>query len=466
MKSWIIDNNVDFEGYNTLALRDDLFFHYSDDLEFTTGKTKSGNTFIILGYITLCRSTTVDPEHILKNSDLEEFLYNKKFWGGRWAIVFDFIIYTDFTCLYSIFWDKNICLLSNTFEVFKSTGHKQEVFKVDNSHYLNWYITPKTSWQNVQKLMPGTAIDLSSKNLNLKSLEYAEIQQKSELETTRLLSESLRSEARFILQNYEKTWVALSAGYDSRLIYSIFSKLNSNVVSYTHIFTGMTLADSQIPSEINNNNTKIYPEFINKKLRQTYDERTGYSVNDADRNFFAKGQWKFLKKNEVVVRGGILELAGISSAHLEDKFDDFGSAESDAKLFLYALKDYRKFQHDSLSEYLNHYIERGSKLKWSKQLYIDQRIAGWLSYIELGLDLVDGTSLHLGNSEYTINLMLSLPLKNMKVKGFHIDEIGQNDEKLLKIDFNPISLKNRFIQKIAVLSGKLIGEKVSAKIFL
>lgn len=190
-------------------------------------------------------------------------------------------------------------------------------------------------------------------------------------------------------------------------------------------------------------------------------------VDDADCGFYGRGQWDFLQKGIVAVRGGILELAGIRAggSHMESRYDNFEDPSSDAKLFLYALKEFKNFQHDSFKEYMEMYSKRNSSLRWSKQFYLDQRISGWLSYIELGLDLLDGDSLHLGNSEYSINLMLSLPLKNMKVKGFHIDEIKSNNESLLTIPFN----QNRTIDKITsgVISSmsRFLGSKLITKIF-
>jgi len=465
MKNWIINKETTNSGNETIQLSNTYFFHYSHDLKFTSGKSILGNTFIIIGTVTSCSNEYQDVELILRNGSLKEFLEAKKYWGGRWIIFFNGVLYTDFCCVYGVFWHRKTNTVSNTFDVFELLNIDTINFEISNKYYLNWVVTPKTPFNDVYKLMPGTGLNFSEKSIELLDLDYAKDLNLPEKEVVASLSNCLRIESKSIQSKFKQVYVALSAGYDSRLIYSVFTSQDIKIKTYTHLFSSMSLEDAKIPARVNPENIKIFPKKYDAKKSLKFTNRIKNTVSDADKGFYSRGQWDFLREDEVVVRGGVLELAGLSSAHLEGRFENFGESSADGKLFLYALKDFRQAQHDSMADYINLYLKRNSNIRWSKQLYIDQRIAGWLSYIELGLDLIKGTSIHLGNSEYMINLMLSQSLKNMKIKSFHLDEMRSNKPDLLKIPFTDKSLSSKIKRIFSIQISKIFGEIIGARIF-
>lgn len=63
-------------------------------------------------------------------------------------------------------------------------------------------------------MAPGEALDFSSSRIQALNIKYANTIDKSESEISDLLSDSLRYEAEYIHSKYERTWVALTAGFD------------------------------------------------------------------------------------------------------------------------------------------------------------------------------------------------------------------------------------------------------------
>ena len=254
-------------------------------------------------------------------------------------------------------------------------------------------------------------------DLNLVFDSYEELYQK--------LSTSFLGEVSFLVESLHlKPYVALSGGYDSRLILAVVSHVVSAVRTYTHVFPGMKPGDFKIPKAIAPKNNFLRPGKYSPKLETIFDQHSGKHAVDADRYFFSHQQWQSFREEDVCIRGGVLEFAGKSPAHLYERLPELNYEDKEnARVFNYALSDFRDFQIAATEKYFEYGKHHPLKAEFHKRYYLDQRIAGWLSYIEQSLTLTKPVSYNLGNSIYQYNLMKSIPSNMMSVKGFHVDFI-------------------------------------------
>lgn len=411
-----------------------------------------GSLWLLIGNASSCAQDLESPESIIARLSTSDVREASSFWAGRWCLAGEELILTDATNLIGLVYDDSREIIASSVSLLNEllTGRLElpnELLK--EGYYHNWYLLPLTGYAGIRKLLPQQIFTLQlpkSTRWEIKYRAYHQDYSKQSYETTyEALKDSLENEMRFLAEKKNAhLHIALSGGYDSRLILALAMTVGCEFSCYTHVFATMKLSDYSIPPQISTHHRYIAAKKEDNQRKQRFDLQNGLHARDMDRLLFSRGQWDGFETDDYCIRGGVLELAGHSSAHLYDRVVELGFEDIDARLFNYALKDYRHFQIDSLTELFR--VQQKHPLTgfdFHKNYYLNQRIAGWLSYIETGLDLIKGTSYHLGNSIYQINLMNSLPERVKKVKGFHLDYIYRNQPGLLTQPFNTASLADK-----------------------
>ncbi len=76
-------------------------------------------------------------------------------------------------------------------------------------------------------------------------------------------------------------------------------------------------------------------------------------------------------------------------------------------------------------------------LDWRDRLYLEQRIAGWLSSTEHALDLTSYERPYIANSHLYMATVLTLPESIRRSSQHHVDLIRRMAPQLLRFPFNP-----------------------------
>lgn len=455
-KQFIINNETHFQQYKwvTKAIQYGWYLHHSPDLMIEEVKGELGDIFII-GLATKTIDIDILPaQSIAKAKSHSEVFKCVQDWGGRWAVIVDGIVLSDVSTLRGLYYNND--KVASLPQLINNNSDPSTSLVNFKSGYFNWQLAPVTRYDNVKKVLTNQYLSLQSGKVTPlfnQSISYLSLSNYTEVYDK--LAARLENEILYLSKNYNVN-VALSGGFDSRLIFSVAKKVLANrVKTYTQYYPSIKSADTIIPKALDPNNNLIMPRKLDTERQNRFDEFNGWHVKDADRQFYARGQWDSFTANDVCIRGGVLELAGISGAHLEGRIKPFKSPEYDAKTVLYSLKNYDDLQMKSLEAYFSFYYEHELNFNYLKRFYLDQRIGGWLSYIESGLDLVEAHSIHLGNSANTIALMLQIPLEMMQIKGFHIDYIKVNNPSALKLPFNKKSKKDLFFAYLGAVKKKM-----------
>lgn len=464
-KQFVICSNpiLIYEDWKSFSITETIILSYCPHLRISILKDKNGSDQILIGYPTLPATPDKTPQELISALEGEALEAETNHWGGRWALLSKKGIITDASTIQGFYFDTGKTLISSSPVLLNqiSENRNSKQYTLSTNYYFNWFLTPLTRYLNTKKLLVSQKICFNEKSFSIEkkflllktSTKYEEIFDQ--------LERLLINEILYISKSF-KVNVALSSGYDSRLIYSIAkSALHDQFRSYTQMIPNMTGSDYKIPGHISNVHLNIKRKNYSSSRLKLIDSHSGKHVLDSDRLYYCYGQWDNFTSQDACIRGSILELAGKSSAHLYKEVPPLTDSVFDSKIYLYSLGDFRNFQLDSLNEYFEwtcstHPLEIESK----KRFYWEQRVGGWLSYIEQSLDLLPCTSLHIGNSLECINLFISLPPDLMKIKSFHIDFMRKHTPDVLDFPFNTSSKPDRIKQII-----RNYYYKVSDKIF-
>lgn len=417
--------------------------------------------WILIGEPTLIVNDFENLDMFINSLQSEQIIEATRYWGGRWILFSDSEIVTDASSLLGLFLHIESQIISSSPVLVHQiiSNSTNNLISLSTSYYFNWFLVPGTACPTIRKLLLSQKIifNLIGFEIDNKQIIFPELKIKDYTVLFEKFEQAIKNEMLFISKKY-RVHVALSGGYDSRLIYSVANTtLKSDFSSYTHLYPSMVLSDKYIPEQFAINHRSIQRSKFKKEKLELIDKHSGKHVLDADRLFFAYQQWDSFGEQDTCIRGSILELAGKSSAHLYDKVPELNHDEYDANLILWAMNDFREFQLHALKEYFevvntNEHFE----IDAMKRFYWEQRVGGWLSYIEQSLDILPCKSFQICNSLYVINLFLQIPPSLMKVKSLHVDFMRKHTPELLNYPFNFINMKDRIRQFIKIKADKFI----------
>jgi hypothetical protein len=152
----------------------------------------------------------------------------------------------------------------------------------------------------------------------------------------------------------------------------------------------------------------------------------------------------------VILRGGVFELG---RCYFHRKFPEpvaRDPAELIATRFHFGEFHPTSSTHRSgISEWIE-WTARTSQpgLDWRDRLYLEQRIAGWVSSIEQALDLTSYERAYIANSHTYMATVLALPEAARLNSQHHIDLIARMAPRLLRFPFNPADGRSALARRL------------------
>lgn len=336
-------------------------------------------------------------------------------WSGRYIIIAHGKVYLDASGLLGVFYSDGIFSSSLTL----LTEYKGlPMIYPENSSQLNYIPGPLTQYDQIKRLLPSQIYDYRFNKLYARQLlpqprlRYSDEKERIS-EIVRLLSFSIKNMQKKF-SNY-RILVALTGGYDSRTVVALAEKSGIEFECFTLEHERMAIGDIEIPSKICAalNRKYIYLRRNRSDYSSQRDEEyrlhTCGMANDADKGYYAHGQYHKLRDNDkkiILLRGSVWEI----SIEYYRKF--IGETFDEKKLFeQYGAKP-GSLVWKSLEEYLSWCKENNQEgLNDCNRFYWEIRGGCWLSSIEQGFDLLDNMiSFHPVNCRYLIGLLLDFPI--------------------------------------------------------
>lgn len=455
------------KGWTTLQLSPTLYLSRCSSLPVSSARDLDNVQWYLLGLAAQTDQNRPDPIDEISGLRSHEVQGRYDSWAGRWVLLGNDELHMDASgllgCLYSVAEADSASKLE--IWISSSPGLLAELTRNEPWHhdskqlsqgYMNWYPPPYSRYRSVRRLLPSQILILSSGQVRARALLPA-IQHPGSYEAILdELQERLLSALSRLTQRARTVWVPLSAGYDSRLVLALalFAKIpvktftmkkvnawdrsgtNTPVSSYV-LQADMTLP-SRIATEVGLEHRWIPKGRFNKDALELFDHHTGGHTLENDRVYFSHGQWDWAQASDLILHGQAFE---VGHCFYWNRFSNelpIGLMPPPSVV----IDGFRLESHSVHAQGIRDWVSWASEVSpatidWRDRMYIEQRIAGWLSPLQQAVDLTLPERFYVVNSARTFALLTAISEEKRLSRTHHVDLIKRMAPSLLHFPFNP-----------------------------
>lgn len=429
----------------TIRLETGLILSHCPKLKIASVVDQRGRGWLLLGLAVQLDPNRPSPEEDLRNLSEEEVSSAYHGWAGRWLLIGGGAIHPDagglLGCYYRLASDaagaqrawmsSSLALLANLPGVEVPPGEPRRLLYGSD---LEWDPPPRTGYLGIRKVLPTQTLDTASGTVRFRPIRFRSARA---LSYDKVL-ENLGSCLVTAMKNVDRpVWLALSAGYDSRLLLAAAVSAGIPFRTYTQTFPTMTAADRTVPHLLSKlagvEHSYIHPRELDQGLLESFDAHCGGQNVDADRTFFPRGQWSWIKSEDVAVRGLAFEI-GMCFYHARLPPD---RPTADTLLEYFGVQHAEPYVRESIAEYIDWMSTTPIEgMDWRDRFYLEVRLAGWASTAEQSLDLVNCSRFFPANSSRIFELLLAIPEEKRRTRQHQVDLIERLSPELLRYPFN------------------------------
>ena len=455
----------------SVRLAKDLVLSRCPRLRVVTVADRDGRQWTVLGIAVQTDESRLSPQAAIAECATGAVLEETDSWAGRWVLIGEDEINLDACGLLGCYYrfvagerapwvSSSLSLLADLPGIAKPSVEQRKMIPEIG---LDFDPPPLTVYAGVRKLLPSQILSLATGEVRGRSLVAGLAQARSYEDVLDALANYLTT----VLKNLwavsspkGQLWIALTSGYDSRLLLAAAHRAGVPVKTFTQLFKGMSQGDRTFPPLLSRlvgvDHVAIWPKTQRPKLLEIYDEHTSLNVF-MDRQFYASDQWSWTMPTDIILRGLGFEIGKRNYAH---KFaPEWDPADPrTCKLILRAAGERgSSFLEESVGECLKWIASHPQdNMDWRDHFYIYCRISGWASATEQALDLVDGISIIPANSRTLYGLVRSVPEAKRLATQHHVDLIRRLSPGLLTYPINPAdNFVVRNVKRLKKLSKRI-----------
>lgn len=369
-------------------------------------------------------------------------------WAGRWVLVGGGQLHMDAGGLLGCFYGRDAedriwissspallrQILASTLDL--SADPRQLRYR----RGLYWFTPPRSRFENMRRLLPSQALDLSTGLERHRPLMPPIDPTRDLEEVLALIERKLTVILERLAREEQPLWLGLSGGFDSRLMLAIARRAGLDIKTFTRVTSRMSVADRVLPPRLARQ--AGYPHiFVRQSSKETVRakivaEHTAGHVSDGDAQPFLQGVRDGLAGisfggHGFSVASGFRNLA-ILPATISDPV---GGARLIAELFKESVSS---GAIAGIQDWLTWAIDHPqAHLDWRDRFFIEQRQAGWLSSKEQLYDLTPLERFAVLNASQMHALLLGLPADRRVGSRSQAELIRRLAPDLLKEPFNP-----------------------------
>ncbi len=389
-------------------------------------------------------------------------------WCGRYVLICGDRVFLDACGLMPVFRSEagiscNLTLLA------EAMGLETKIY--EPGKVMNWMPGPLTHYPEITRVMPSQICCFDSGETRLRPLlAHACPDVADEEERVRVFADVFANSLRNMREKLpEHTFLlALTGGYDSRTLFALAKYAGLDFDAYTLEYDGIYLEDTELPKELCRL-TGTQHHFIPRdhsrysaELEDEYLRHTAGLIRDADRLFYAHGQYQELAApygETALLRGSIWETA---VEFYGRSFDGSGPKEDFCDWFCVPEKSREKQSLDQYFDWQKHVSRPG--LAPCDAFYWEQRAGCWLSAIEDGFDLLEHTvSLQPANCRLLISMLLKFPREERIVKEHQARIIRFACPAIADVPFGKNTVPDQTILKILAHKLKRLGCRIETR---
>lgn len=249
------------------------------------------------------------------------------------------------------------------------------------------------------------------------------------------LTESLVETCRVLSKSAGRVLLGLTAGLDSRTVMACLRAGGVPFEAVTQTFPGMDRTDvdtaRQLCKRFGVTHHVMTPQRYDQDDYETWRRHTGEGFNDTDMHWFPLQLWRFLRPDDLFLKGGCFELGRWRYGRA---FDGMDWVTATGERIVAALGA----SHDAevLDEWLGWRRSHPNGLDLVDGFHLDQRIGGWRGCTEQSKDALIGEFIHPANSPAAFNALLTPSLDERIGGRLQRELIRRLEPGLLDLPFN------------------------------
>ena len=406
---------------------------------------RDGGSWLLLGFAVQTDPRLPPPLETLaalKSTDVSKVTSS---WAGRWLLIGQGKVYTDaaglLNCFHGVGKDATMWASSSPAmirELVLPASSKAPAHKLSHNQGIDWFPPPQAGFPGIRRLLPSQVLVISEGRVTGRPL-LTPLDPSTDYEVLiESLEERLRTGLLAGLPAEGEAWLALTSGYDSRVLLAIAAASGLRVRTYTQTFPWMGLGDRLIPKqlakEVGASHALILPKTYSHSAAQLYRQHSaGHVADDLDFRFFSQGQWDFANEGDLCIRGH-----GVDMGRMRYFFDFPEALVSVDRL----MEGFGQQPEASIAAGVGDWLQWTSErleegIDWRHRLHIEQRKGGWLASIEQALDLVDPVRFDPANAADTYALLAAIPTSYRRESLHLINLIERSFPALLRFPVNP-----------------------------
>lgn len=439
------DGTLQIDGMEKAAL-DGCWLYYDPELKWQSVTDRDGGQWTLIGEVYSVKkigSTPVEELRQAHTSEIEDVYF---YWTGRWTLVGNHEIHVDSTgMMLQYYYNKEDCwVVSPSLNVIYGTFRddfpcfKQ---KMTPNASINWHPAPLTKLNGVFRMFASQKLVFSEGKIETRYRAIIDEHYRgySDEEKKRLLSEYLVNAVSNVSKfSGKRIWLASTAGYDSRVVLAALLAAKIPFSTYTFMHDNISKADIEIPEKMAKENGYSHV-LIQKKSRkpqkellEKYDAHTFCSIDDADRLFYADGQYSDVPNDAITVKS-VFEISRGFYYQRIPNAEDFKKKIEEQYPEIASFSNYQ----EAIDAWFAWVEKHPNGMDIRDRFYMEQRIGGWLSTLQQSLDMLPCTQIQIANSQAILSASYWYSQKDKEENRICFEQIQSLYPKLLEYPFNP-----------------------------
>lgn len=330
---------------------------------------------------------------------------------------------------------------------------------------LNWTPPPGTVGGGLRKLLRDQKLHLPS--LRVEPCPSPISPLGSFVEARDELVDTLIGILRHVGEKGDLVRVMLTAGVDSRTILAAAAASEIRFETVTMIFDGIKPAELDIAAQLSRyfgvRHVVFGPQPRKESYAEVWREHTGTSYASVGADMLVpENQYRYLVAGSTSVGGGCFEIGRRFFRHrFEDLNFDNVKGEDLWRRSEDRPPDPRTIQF--FDDWLEWRREHPDGFDLVDSYYLDQRIGGWLSYVEHGLGMYPGDLVLAGNCIRIFSALITPGNREREAGKLQRAAIAAMAPGLARIPINPASARQRL--KVAKVGTKRVVKRVIRRLF-
>jgi len=334
--------------------------------------------------------------------------------AGQYVAISGSEVFSDAGSLKQAFFDRSTRAVASSPRLLAPPGAKAVPPELLHGSRPDWYWGPRTSFPNIDFLLPSQWLDLQTFTPKFRALPRPS--SRAPADPAKLLERELSKSLKQLASTGSPIRLAMTGGIDSRTLFAAALRSGIEFETYTMASPHVHPLDVSVASKISERfgvrHTILRVGGIDRNELDWYLWFSAGQSVTLDSDFHAAGLWRQFSPDTIHIRGLGFELG-------RHKYRDFVEADDEKLIRTNPIEIWKKFtrpwvrplhhyNRDAFASYARWLDEtlNLSTMDFRDRLYLEQGIGTWCASAEYALGATGAHRISIGNSSALYNLFV------------------------------------------------------------